>query len=75
MPVAGDETVAVNDLLIHSEVGGAMPDQFVHLFESVRIQQQIDALTRRKFTFFVLPLHAFCAAASLGIGMTATDLC
>src|SRR5579863_3742520 len=45
--VARDEAVTVDDLLIHSEVGSAMPDQLVHLFESARVEQKIDALARR----------------------------
>ncbi len=72
--VAGDEAVAVDDLLIHSEIGGAMPHQLVHLFECACVQQQIDALARRKLAFLVLPRHALFAAARLGIGVTASDL-
>ncbi len=33
LPVAGDKSVAIHHLLVHSEVGGAMPDQLVHFFE------------------------------------------
>ena len=71
---AGDEPIAIHHLLGHSEIGGAMADQFVHLFEAAFIEQQIDALTRRELAFRVLPLHALGAAARFGIGMTAPNL-
>ncbi len=68
---AGDETVAIDDLLVHAEIGAAMPDQLVHLLECVFVQQQIDALARREFAFFVLPRIPFFAAACFGNGMAA----
>ena len=52
-----------------------MPDQLVHLLERAFVEQQIDALARGKLAFLVLPRHALFAAARLGIGVTAPDLC
>ncbi len=56
--VAGDEPIAVDDLLVHSKVAAAVPDQLVHFLECAFVQQQIDALARGKFALIVLPLHA-----------------
>ena len=70
-PVAGDEAVAVDDLLIHAEVGGAVPHQLVHFLEGAFVEQQIDALARRQLAFRVLPLHALLAATGFGIGVAA----
>jgi hypothetical protein len=72
---AGDEPVAIYDLLGHSEIGGAMAHQLVHFLEGAFIQQQVDALARRELAFGVLTLHSLRSAARFGIGVTAPDLC
>ena len=43
-PLAGDDAVAGNDLLLHPEVAAAVRDELVDLLEGARIEQQIDAL-------------------------------
>ena len=42
--VAGDEAVAGDALLVHVEIGGAMGDELVRLFEGAGVEQQLDAL-------------------------------
>ena len=70
---AGDESVAVDHLLLHAEIARAMPHQLVHLLEGAFIEQQIDALPRRKLAFLVLPRAAFLAASRLGRGVAAAQ--
>ncbi len=71
--VAGDETVAVDDLFVHAEVAGAMADKFVELLKSAFVEKQVDALPGGEFTFLVLAGAAFGAASSLGVGVAAAE--
>ena len=64
--VAGDEAVAVNLLLLHAEIGAAMGEQLVGLFEGAFVEQEGDALARRHLAFLVLALVAFLAPAGFG---------
>ena len=64
--VAGDETVTVDHLFLHPEIGAAVTDQLIHLLERAFVDQEIDALARRQFAFFVLLGAAFFAAPRLG---------
>src|ERR1041385_8843397 len=67
--VAGDESIAVNNLILHTEIAAAMAHQFVHFLESAFVEQQVDALARREFSFLVLPHPPRFAAAGFGVGM------
>ena len=58
LPVAGDEAVAVDHLLVHAEVAAAVADQLVQLTEGAFVEQQFDALARGQLAFLVLPRHA-----------------
>ena len=51
---AGDHAVARNALLGHAEIGAAMLDEHVDLFERAGIEQQLQALARRQLAAFVL---------------------
>ncbi len=62
--VAGDEAVAINLLLLHAEIGAAMGDQLVGLFEGTFVEQEGDALARRHLAFLVLALVTLFSAAS-----------
>ncbi len=64
--VAGDEAVAVDLLLSHAEVGGAVGDQLVGFFEAGFVEQELDALAGGHFAFFVLAFAALGAAAVFG---------
>ena len=64
--VSGYETIAVDDLAVHSEIAASMPDQLVEFFEGPLVEQQIDALTRRKFAFGVLLFAAVGPASGFG---------
>ena len=64
--VAGDEAVAVRFLLGHAEVGAAVGDEFVGLFEGAFVEQELDALPRRHFAFLVLALAALRASSVFG---------
>ena len=43
-----------------------MGDEAVSLFEGAFVEQELDALARRHFAFFVLALAAFFSAAFFG---------
>jgi len=64
--IAGDETVALEFLLGHAEIVAAVRDQLVGFFEGAVIEQELDALARRHFAFFVLALAALLASPSFG---------
>ena len=64
--VAGDEAVAVILLLVHAEVGAAMGDELVGLFEGAFVEQELDALARRHLALLVLACAAFFASAGFG---------
>ena len=52
--VAGDEAVAEDFLLVHAEVGAAVGDQLVGLFEGAFVEQELDALAGRHLALLVL---------------------
>ncbi len=69
-PVAGDEAVAVHLLLLHAEIGAAVGEQFVGLFERALVEQEVDAPARRHLAFLVLALVALFSATGLGQAVT-----
>ncbi len=69
--VASDEAVAEKFLLVHAEIGAAMGDEFVRLFESAFVEKKLDALARRHLAFFVLAFPAIGSATGLGQAITA----
>ena len=64
--VARDKAVAVRLLLGHAEIAATMRDQLIGLLESAVIEQELDTLPRRHFTFLVLALAPLLASASFG---------
>ena len=64
--MAGDDTVARDDLVGHPEVEAAMCDELVDLFESVGVEQQVDALARGQLAGRALALEALFTATELG---------
>ena len=64
---AGDDAVAGDLGLLHAEIGAAVLDEHVELFEGVLIQQQLDAFARRQLAFRMLGIDAGLAAAQAGI--------
>src|SRR5215470_4189100 len=56
--VSRDHAVAGGLLLRHTEVGAAMLDEHVPLFEGVRVEQQLDALACRELALCVLGVDA-----------------
>ena len=71
--VAGDEAVAVDDLLVHAEIAAAVADEFVDFFEGAFVEQEVDAFAGGELAFFVLALAAFCAASCFGGGVAAAE--
>ena len=64
---AGDDAVARYFLaLIHAEIGAAMGDEHVELFEGAVIQQQVDAFARGQLAAGMLRFDALEAAAKTG---------
>jgi hypothetical protein len=61
--VAGDDAVARDLLLLHSEVGAAVDDEAVDLDEAPGIEEQIDALAGGELASVVLLLDALHAPA------------
>jgi hypothetical protein len=72
--VAGDEAVAIDDVLFHAELLAAMPDQFVGFDEGTLVQQQVNAFAGGELALSVLPLAAFVAASGFGAGVTPAQL-
>src|SRR5579863_2629997 len=64
--IAGDEAVAVDFLFGHAEIVAAVGDELVGLFEGAVVEQELDALAGRHFSFFVLALAALGSAAVFG---------
>ena len=62
-PVAGDDAVAEDLLLLHAEVGAAVRDEAVELDEAAGVEQEVDALARGQLAGLVLLLDAGLAAA------------
>ena len=71
---AGDESVAVDHLLFHPKILAAVTDQLVHFLERAFVKQQIDALARGEFAFFVLTGAAFLATSRIGDGVPPAQL-
>ncbi len=65
-PVAGDDAVAGHLLLLHAEVGAAVLDEHVPLFEGVRVQKQLDALAGGQFALGMLSLYTLDTAPEAG---------
>ncbi len=42
--MSGYKPVAIDDVILHPEIVGSVPDQLVELFESPVIEQQLNAL-------------------------------
>ena len=53
-------------LLVHAEVGAAVGDELVGLFEGAFVEQELDALARRQLALLVLARAALFAAAGFG---------
>ena len=66
---AGDEAIAGRPLRFHAEIVRLVADEFVQLFESALIEQQVDAFARAQLALLVLALAAFGAAACFGLGV------
>ena len=66
--VAGDDAVAANLVVFHAEVGAAVLDEHVPLFESAFVEQQFEPLARRQLALGVLRGDALVAAAQAGLG-------
>ena len=64
--VAGDEAVAVDDLLVHAEVVAVVADQLVGFLEGAFVEQQVDAFARGEFAFGVLAGAALVSTARFG---------
>src|SRR5262249_48634282 len=60
---ARHHAVAGNDVLVGTEIGVAVLDEHVELFERFGVEQQLDALARGQLAFVVLRLDARLAAA------------
>src|SRR5271157_255186 len=69
--VAGDEAVAEILLLIHAEVGAAMGDELVGLFEGAFVEQELDALACRHLALLVLACATIFATAGVSQRVTA----
>ena len=65
-PIACDEPVADDPLFRHAEIGAAVGDVLIQLFERALITEKLDALAGRELAFLVLALAAFRAAAGFG---------
>ena len=64
--IAGEEAVAEVLLLVHAEVGAAVGDQLVGLFEGAFVEQELDALAGRHLALLVFAGAALFASAGFG---------
>ena len=60
---AGDDAVAGNDRLVHLELGGPVGDEHIVFFETLGIEQHVDAFARRQLALAVLGIDAALPAA------------
>ena len=67
--VAGNETVAGDDVRLHVEVVTGMRYEAVEFLEAAFVEQQVDAFAGGEFAGFVLALDALGATAGLGRGI------
>ena len=63
VPIAGDDAVARDLLLLHAEVDRAVLDEHVELLERILVHEQFDALAGGELAALVLRLDARLAAA------------
>ena len=73
--VAGDEAVAEDALVVgaHAEVGAAVGDEFVGLFEAAFVEQEQDAFAGGELAFAMLAFAAFRASALFGESVAAVE--
>ena len=64
-----------NALGIHTKIRCPVRDELVGLFEGALVQQEVDALPRRKLSGFALPCAPLCAATLFGDGVARGKLC
>ena len=67
--IASDYAVTGDLLVRHAEIGAAVLDKGIPLFETVLVQQQFDTLTGREFTAAVLDVDP-ALSTSKGGGLT-----
>jgi hypothetical protein len=72
--VAGDETVAGNELGFHAEVGCAGGDELAGFLECAFVEEEIDALAGREFAGLFFAGAAFGAAAGFGLSVALGEL-
>lgn len=65
--VAGDHAVAVDPLVLETEVGGAVRDDTVVLDEGAFVEEQVEALVRGELALVVLGLDAGRSATLFGL--------
>ena len=58
-------------LLVHAEVGAAVRDQLVGLFEGAFVEQELDALAGRHLALLVFAGAALFSASGFGEGVAA----
>jgi hypothetical protein len=66
--VAGHHAVAGDLVVLHAEVGAAVLDEHVPLFEGAFVEQHLEALARGQLALGVLRVDALLAAAQAGRG-------
>ena len=70
-PVAGDDAVAVDALLLEPEVVRAVHDEAVQLDEAALVEQQVEPLARRQLSLACCASSRSGAAAQLRLRRTA----
>ena len=64
-PVAADNAVSENELLVQSKVGGPMRDEGIELNERVLVEEQLEPFACRQLVPLVLLRYPLSAAAQL----------
>ena len=70
-PYPVTKAVAEELLLVHAEIGAAMGDEFIRLFEGAFVEKKLDALARRHLACFMLAFATIGAATGLGQAIAA----
>ena len=66
-------TIAVDDLLIHAKIAGAVADEFIELFESAFVEKEVDTFAGGEFSFLVLASFTFFSTSRFGVGVAAVE--
>src|SRR5262249_9069084 len=72
--IAGDEAIAKDLALLHTEISALVRDHLVEFLEGTLVEEEFNALARGHLAFFMLTGAAFFTASDFGQRIAAFDL-